>query len=50
MSKCLETPNDAYIDIDDTLWPPYTEMLLRSGLVQRHPTDLHRIRLTPFHY
>lgn len=50
MTKCLETPNDAYIDQDETLWPPYIEMLLRSGMVQRHPTDIRRLRLTPYHY
>lgn len=50
MNKSLETPNEPYIDIDDTLWPPYVEMLLRSGIVLHHPRDVNRIRLTPYHY
>lgn len=50
MTKCLESPSDPYIDDHDSLWPPYVEMLLRSGIVQRHPTDIQRLRLTPYHY
>jgi len=50
MNKSLKTPNDPYIDIDDKLWPPYIEMLLRSGIILRHPTIVHRIRLTAFHH
>jgi len=50
INKSLETPNDPYINIDDALWPPYVEMLLRSGIIVRHPTNLYRIRLTAFHH
>ncbi|XP_023995425.2 centromere protein K-like [Salvelinus sp. IW2-2015] len=30
MNTTLETPHDPYVSIDETFWPPYTEMLLRN--------------------
>ncbi|KAM9490407.1 centromere protein K [Salvelinus alpinus] len=45
MNTTLETPHDPYVSIDETFWPPYTEMLLRHGIAQRHPEDCFKIRL-----
>lgn len=47
-NKTLETPHDPYVTIDDTFWPPYTEMLLRNGIAMRHPEDCNKIRLENF--
>ncbi|XP_064807680.1 centromere protein K-like isoform X1 [Oncorhynchus masou masou] len=49
MNTTLETPHDPYILIDETFWPPYTEMLLRHGIAQRHPEDCFKIRLETFY-
>ncbi|XP_020325800.1 centromere protein K-like isoform X2 [Oncorhynchus kisutch] len=49
MNTTLETPHDPYISIDETFWPPYTEMLLRHGIAQRHPEDCFKIRLETFY-
>jgi len=49
MNKCIETPSDAYIVTDDTFWPPYIEMMLRYGIVQRHPQNEAQIKLTAYH-
>ncbi|XP_014033522.1 centromere protein K isoform X5 [Salmo salar] len=49
MNKTLETPHDPYVSIDETFWPPYTEMLLRHGIAQRHPEDCFKIRLETFY-
>ncbi|XP_029480387.2 centromere protein K-like isoform X1 [Oncorhynchus nerka] len=49
MNTTLETPHDPYVSIDETFWPPYTEMLLRHGIAQRHPEDCFKIRLETFY-
>ncbi|XP_055757618.1 centromere protein K-like [Salvelinus fontinalis] len=49
MNTTLETPHDPYVSIDETFWPPYTEMLLRHGIAQRHPEDCYKIRLETFY-
>uniref|UniRef100_W5NKH0 Centromere protein K n=1 Tax=Lepisosteus oculatus TaxID=7918 RepID=W5NKH0_LEPOC len=49
MNKLFESPHDPYITIDETFWPPYTEMLLRHGIALRHPEDSSKIRLEAFH-
>uniref|UniRef100_A0A4W5KL65 Centromere protein K n=1 Tax=Hucho hucho TaxID=62062 RepID=A0A4W5KL65_9TELE len=49
MNKTLATPHHPYISIDETFWPPYTEMLLRYGIAQRHPEDCFKIRLETFY-
>ncbi|XP_035621941.1 centromere protein K-like [Oncorhynchus keta] len=49
MNMTLETPHDPYVSIDETFWPPYTEMLLRHGIAQRHPEDCFKIRLETFY-
>ncbi|XP_035612544.1 centromere protein K-like [Oncorhynchus keta] len=49
MNTALETPHDPYVSIDETFWPPYTEMLLRHGIAQRHPEDCFKIRLETFY-
>ncbi|KAI6058125.1 Centromere protein K [Aix galericulata] len=43
------TPHEPYITVDDSLWPPYVELLLRCGVALRHPEDPNRIRLEAFH-
>ncbi|XP_010871234.1 centromere protein K [Esox lucius] len=49
MNKTLDTPHDPYVRIDETFWPPYTEMLLRYGIALRHPEDCFKIRLEAFY-
>ncbi|XP_033872877.1 centromere protein K-like [Acipenser ruthenus] len=49
MNKILQTPHEPYATIDNTFWPPYVEMLLRYGVVLRHPEDPNRIRMEAFH-
>lgn len=49
MNKTLETPHNPYVTVDDTFWPPYTEMLLRYAIATRHPEDSFRIRLETFY-
>ncbi|KAG2467044.1 CENPK protein, partial [Polypterus senegalus] len=49
MNKILEMPHDPYVTIDDTFWPPYIEMLLRFGIVLRHPENPNKIRMEAFH-
>ncbi|KAL1005892.1 hypothetical protein UPYG_G00065220 [Umbra pygmaea] len=48
MNKILESPHDPYVPVDETFWPPYTEMLLRYGIALRHPEDCFKIRLENF--
>uniref|UniRef100_A0A3Q0RA26 Centromere protein K n=1 Tax=Amphilophus citrinellus TaxID=61819 RepID=A0A3Q0RA26_AMPCI len=48
MNKVLNTPHDPYVAIDDTLWPPYVEMLLRYGIAVRHQENNLKIRLETF--
>ncbi|XP_062578610.1 centromere protein K-like [Saccostrea cucullata] len=49
VNKCMEDPNDPYIDVDDSIWPPYVELLLRCQIVTRHPDNNAKIKLVPFH-
>ena len=49
MNKCLQEPNDPFLSIDELFWPPYVELLLRMNIIQRHPSDAKRIKLTPYH-
>lgn len=49
VNKCMEDPNDPYIDIDDSIWPPYVELLLRCQIVTRHPENNAKLKLIPFH-
>ncbi|XP_075894835.1 centromere protein K [Nelusetta ayraudi] len=48
MNKALNTPHDPYVTIDDTFWPPYTELLLRYGIAVRHQENNFKIRLETF--
>ena len=45
----LKNPNDPYILTDHAFWPLYVELLIASNIVQPHPSDTNRIKLTPFH-
>ncbi|XP_069735974.1 centromere protein K [Phaenicophaeus curvirostris] len=49
ISKLVETPHEPYIEINDSFWPPYVELLLRYGIALRHPEDPNRLRLESFH-
>ncbi|XP_065595905.1 centromere protein K isoform X2 [Cyrtonyx montezumae] len=49
LNKLICTPHEPYVTVDDSFWPPYLELLLRSGIVLRHPEDPNRIRLEAFH-
>lgn len=49
MTKCVESPNDAYMVLDERHWPAYIELLLRCNIVLHHPDDDRRIKLVPFH-
>jgi len=38
MNKCLESPEDPYINNSSPdYWPPYIELLLRNSIALRHP-------------
>ncbi|KAK7469627.1 hypothetical protein BaRGS_00036356 [Batillaria attramentaria] len=49
MTKCVESPNDPYMALDERHWPAYVELLLRCNIVLQHPDDDRRIKLVPFH-
>ncbi|XP_027301880.1 centromere protein K isoform X1 [Anas platyrhynchos] len=49
INTLFTTPHEPYITVDDSLWPPYVELLLRCGVALRHPEDPNRIRLEAFH-
>ncbi|XP_048786646.1 centromere protein K [Lagopus muta] len=49
LNQLMSTPHKPYVTVDDSFWPPYVELLLRSGIVLRHPEDPDRIRLEAFH-
>nr|XP_021147898.1 centromere protein K isoform X2 [Columba livia] len=49
VSKLTDTPHEPYVTINDSFWVPYIELLLRCGIVLRHPEDPKRIRLEAFH-
>ncbi|XP_010192705.1 PREDICTED: centromere protein K, partial [Mesitornis unicolor] len=49
INKLISTPHEPYVEITDSFWPPYVELLLRYGIALRHPEDPNRIRLEAFH-
>ncbi|XP_021237266.1 centromere protein K isoform X2 [Numida meleagris] len=49
LNQLMRTPHEPYVTVSDSFWPPYLELLLRSGIVLRHPEDPNRIRLEAFH-
>ncbi|NWY57781.1 CENPK protein, partial [Chionis minor] len=49
VNKLMSTPHEPYVMINDSFWPPYIELLLRSGIALRHPEDPNRMRLEAFH-
>ncbi|XP_069785335.1 centromere protein K isoform X2 [Narcine bancroftii] len=49
MTRAMSSPHDPYVEVDESNWPPYVEVLLRYGLALRHPDDPRRIRLEDFH-
>ncbi|XP_043827288.1 centromere protein K [Dromiciops gliroides] len=49
INSLLHSPHDPYVKINDSFWPPYIELLLRSGIAFRHQDDPSRIRLEAFH-
>ncbi|NXI78930.1 CENPK protein, partial [Rhipidura dahli] len=49
INKLITTPHEPYVTINESFWPPYIELLLRWGMVLRHPEDPQRLRLEAFH-
>ncbi|KFO54102.1 Centromere protein K, partial [Corvus brachyrhynchos] len=49
INKLMTTPHEPYVTINESFWPPYIELLLRYGIVLRHPEDPKRLRLEAFH-
>ncbi|XP_043919298.1 centromere protein K [Protopterus annectens] len=49
INKMKQSPHDPYVTVDDSMWPPYIETLLRYGITLRHPEDPQKIRLEAFH-
>ncbi|NXA62466.1 CENPK protein, partial [Mohoua ochrocephala] len=49
INKLMSTPHEPYVTINESFWPPYIELLLRCGMVLRHPEDPKRLRLEAFH-
>ncbi|NWV70845.1 CENPK protein, partial [Malurus elegans] len=49
INKLITTPHEPYIIINESFWPPYIELLLRTGTALRHQEDPNRIRLEAFH-
>lgn len=49
ISRCIDNPNDPYLELDHTCWPLYVELLLACGVTLLHPVDSNRLKLMPFH-
>ncbi|NXH37210.1 CENPK protein, partial [Myiagra hebetior] len=49
INKLITTPHEPYVTLNESFWPPYIELLLRCGMVLRHPEDPKRLRLEAFH-
>uniref|UniRef100_A0A8C5TRR1 Centromere protein K n=1 Tax=Malurus cyaneus samueli TaxID=2593467 RepID=A0A8C5TRR1_9PASS len=49
INKLITTPHEPYVTINESFWPPYIELLLRTGTALRHQEDPNRIRLEAFH-
>ncbi|XP_063037117.1 centromere protein K [Melospiza melodia melodia] len=49
INTLMTIPHEPYITINQSFWPPYVELLLRYGVVLRHPEDPNRIRLQAYH-
>ncbi|XP_075397201.1 centromere protein K [Tenrec ecaudatus] len=49
INRLFDVPHDPYVNVSDSFWPPYIELLLRNGIALRHPEDPQRIRLEAFH-
>ncbi|XP_076351453.1 centromere protein K-like [Tachypleus tridentatus] len=48
INKSLNTPHDPWVTEDESLWPPYIELLLRSGIIVRHKDNCHIFKLESF--
>lgn len=46
--RILNRERDAYIEVRNTIWPYYLETLEKHGIIERHPTDHHKIRIIDF--
>lgn len=49
MTRCVDSPNDPYLELTERHWPAYIELLLRCNIVLQHPDDDRKIKLVPFH-
>lgn len=46
MNKAVGS-DDRFMKVtDDSIWPPFVELLIRSGIAEKHPTDSSLIRLS----
>ncbi|CAI8036945.1 Centromere protein K [Geodia barretti] len=48
ISKTLTSPHSPYLSLS-SIWPPHGNLLLRSGVIQRHPDNPSLVRVAPFH-
>lgn len=48
LNKLFDSPHDPYITSNEH-WEYYTELLLRCGIILRHPKDSNRVRMEAFH-
>eukprot|EP01135_Chromosphaera_perkinsii_P009939 Nk52_evm32s1967 gene=Nk52_evmTU32s1967 len=49
MNSGMVQPHDPYIPIRDDYYPPYVELLVRSGIAEYHPNNSNLIKLVGFH-
>ncbi|CAG8483377.1 16669_t:CDS:2 [Rhizophagus irregularis] len=42
-------PNFEKDEVDERIWPPYVETLIRSGIAKRNPNDANMLKLVEFH-
>ncbi|XP_065910906.1 centromere protein K-like [Dysidea avara] len=50
IEKTIESPYDPYLECNENLYPPFVQLLLVLGIIQRHPNNPALIRMTPYHY
>jgi len=49
LSRPLENRDrDTYMTVTNAIWPYYVEVLERSGIIERNPTDKQKIRIVDF--
>ena len=49
MNRLVTAPEMPYIRLDSTKhWGPYVELLIRSGIAEKHPKDGRLLKLVNF--